>query len=69
MKTVALFDDTKEPKRGAHVEKKDDVFYIQCEKLRIETHDREELVGVDGEVTLKTPVELECLRGAFSTFV
>lgn len=69
MKTVALFDDTKEPKRGAHVEKKDDVFYIQCEKLKIETHDREELVGVDGEVTLKTPVELECLRGAFSTFV
>ena len=69
MKTVALFDDTKEPKCGAHVEKKDDVFYIQCEKLKIETHDREELVGVDGEVTLKTPVELECLRGAFSTFV
>ena len=68
MKTVALFDDTKEPKCGAHVEKKDDVFYIQCEKLKIETHDREELVGVDGEVTLKTPVELECLRGAFSTF-
>jgi len=69
MKTVALFDDTKEPKNGVHVEKKDDVFYIQCEKLKIETNEREELVGVDGEVTLKTPVELECLRGAFSTFV
>jgi diacylglycerol kinase (ATP) len=67
LKTVALFDDTKAPKNGAHVEK-DDVFYIQCEKLKIDTGDREELVGVDGEVTLKTPVELELKKGAWSTF-
>jgi len=26
------------------------------------------LVGVDGEVTLKTPVELELKKGAWSTF-
>ncbi len=68
MKTVALFDDLKAPKNGAHVEK-DDVFYIQCKSLKIDTGDREGLVGVDGEVTLKTPVKLNCLRGAFCTFV
>jgi diacylglycerol kinase family enzyme len=67
LKTVALFDDTKAPKNGAHVEK-EDVFYIQCEKLKIDTGDRQELVGVDGEVTLKTPVELELKKGAWSTF-
>ena len=68
MKTVALFDDLKAPKNGAHVEK-DDVLYIQCKSLKIDTGDREGLVGVDGEVTLKTPVKLNCLRGAFCTFV
>ena len=60
MKTVALFDDTKEPKCGAHVEKKDDVFYIQCEKLKIETHDREELVGVDVSFAVNNLLKHKC---------
>ena len=34
-----LFDDLKAPKNGAHVEK-DDVLYIQCKSLKIDTGDR-----------------------------
>ena len=66
IKTVKLFDDTKTG--GGHVEK-DGVFYVQCENITIETGNREELIGIDGEVTITTPAKLKCIPNSFVTFV
>ena len=42
--------------------------YVQVNKLTLSTRDSG-MVGIDGEVTVNTPITLEAVAGAFETFV
>jgi diacylglycerol kinase family enzyme len=65
MHTKALFDATKTG--GGHVED-GSVAYVKAKRLTLRTATPEP-VGIDGEVTVLTPIQLTCLQGAFLTFV
>ena len=64
MHTKALFDATKTG--GGHVEDRN-VSYVKAKRLSLKTTVAES-VGIDGEVTVPTPVHLTALEGAFTTF-
>lgn len=64
-RTKDLFDQTKSG--GGHVEEKG-VSYVKAKRLSLKT-DQPERVGIDGELTVPTPISLTVLPGAFSTFV
>lgn len=63
--TKGLFDATKNG--GAHVEDPA-VAYVKAKRLSLKT-ETPERVGIDGEVTVSTPINLSTLPGAFVTFV
>jgi diacylglycerol kinase (ATP) len=65
-KTVGLFDQVKAG--GAHVED-DACCYVQCHSAALAAEDTDDLVGIDGEVHVKTPITIECVAGAFTTLV
>ena len=64
MRTKALFDATKTG--GGHVEDRN-VSYVKAKRLSLKTAAAES-VGIDGEVTVPTPVHLTALEGVFTTF-
>jgi len=64
MHTKALFDATKTG--GGHVEDRN-VSYVKAKRLSLKTAAAES-VGIDGEVTVPTPVHLTALEGVFTTF-
>jgi diacylglycerol kinase family enzyme len=66
LKTVGLFDAVKAG--GGHVQDPA-VCYVQCASAALATKNPDDLVGIDGEVNVKTPVTLKCIEGAFRTFV
>jgi len=63
--TKSLFDATKTG--GGHVEDAK-VSYVKAKRLSLKTNE-EERVGIDGEVTVPTPVKLTAMEGAWCTFV
>ena len=65
-RTVGLFDAVKAG--GAHVED-DAVCYVQATSAALATEDATDLVGIDGEVNVKTPITIECCEGQFRTLV
>ena len=65
-KTIGLFDDVKAG--GKHVED-DAVCYVQCSSAALSAEDTTDLVGIDGEINVKTPITIECVAGAFRTLV
>jgi diacylglycerol kinase family enzyme len=64
--TVGLFDAVKAG--GAHVED-DAVCYVQATSVALATENATDLVGIDGEVNVKTPITIECCKGQFRTLV
>ena len=65
-RTVGLFDAVKAG--GAHVED-DAVCYVQATSAALATEDATDLVGIDGEVNVRTPITIECCEGQFRTLV
>ena len=65
-RTVGLFDAVKAG--GAHVED-DAVCYVQATSAALAAEDATDLVGIDGEVNVKTPITIECCKGQFRTLV
>jgi len=65
LRTKNLFDQTKSG--GGHVEESG-VSYVKVKRLSLKT-DEPECVGIDGELTVPTPITLTVLPRAFSTFV
>jgi len=63
--TKGLFDATKSG--GGHVEDPS-VAYVKAKRLELSTNEPER-VGIDGEVTVSTPVRLRAMKHAFLTFV
>tara|TARA_B100000287_G_scaffold280999_1_gene264835 strand:- start:1522 stop:2448 length:927 start_codon:yes stop_codon:yes gene_type:complete len=63
--TKSLFDATKTG--GGHVEDAK-VSYVKAKRLSLKTKEAES-VGIDGEVTVPTPVELTAMEGSWCTFV
>jgi len=63
--TKSLFDATKTG--GGHVEDAK-VSYVKAKRLSLKTNEVER-VGIDGEVTVPTPVKLTAMEGAWCTFV
>ena len=63
---IGLFDKVKTG--GGHVEEKE-CCYLQAKKLRLEAKDETDLVGIDGEVNVKTPITVEVCKGVFQTLV
>ena len=63
--TKGLFDATKSG--GGHVEDPN-VAYVKAKRLSLSTREPER-VGIDGEVTVETPVRLTAMKHAFLTFV
>lgn len=63
--TKGLFDATKSG--GGHVEDPN-VAYVKAKRLTLSTREPER-VGIDGEVTVETPVRLTAMKHAFLTFV
>ena len=66
LKTVGLFEAVK--KGGSHV-RDPSVCYVKVKKATLEASDSADLVGIDGEVDVTTPINLEIAEGAFKTFV
>ena len=66
LRTVGLFDAVKAG--GAHVED-DAVCYVQATSAALAAEDATDLVGIDGEVNVKTPITIECCKGQFRTLV
>lgn len=66
LRTVGLFDAVKAG--GAHVED-DAVCYVQATSAALAAEDATDLVGIDGEVNVKTPITIECCKGLFRTLV
>jgi len=66
LKTVGLFEAVK--KGGSHV-RDPSVCYVKVKKATLEASDSADLVGIDGEVDVTTPISLEIAEGAFKTFV
>ena len=66
LRTVGLFDAVKAG--GAHVED-DAVCYVQATSVALATENATDLVGIDGEVNVKTPITIECCKGQFRTLV
>ena len=66
LRTVGLFDAVKAG--GAHVED-DAVCYVQATSAALAAEDATDLVGIDGEVNVKTPISIECCKGLFRTLV
>ena len=66
LRTVGLFDAVKAG--GAHVED-DAVCYVQDTSVALATENATDLVGIDGEVNVKTPITIECCKGQFRTLV
>jgi diacylglycerol kinase family enzyme len=66
LKTVSLFDAVKAG--GAHVED-DAVCYVQATSAALAAEDGTDLVGIDGEINVKTPITIECCAGLFRTLV
>ena len=65
-KTIGLFDKVKAD--GAHVEDPD-VCYVKATRATLDAKDASDLVGIDGEVNVKSPVTLEAIKHAFTTLV
>ena len=53
---------------GGHVEEPM-VFHQQCKQMTLSTKNAGDLVGVDGEVNVKSPIKLESCKGVFETLV
>ena len=66
LKTVGLFEAVKNG--GSHV-RDPSVCYVKVKKATLEARDSADLVGIDGEVDVATPIHLEIAEGAFKTFV
>ena len=56
LKTVGLFEAVK--KGGSHV-RDPSVCYVKVKKATLEASDSADLVGIDGEVDVTTPINLE----------
>jgi diacylglycerol kinase family enzyme len=66
LRTVGLFDAVKAG--GAHVED-DAVCYVQATSAALAAENATDLVGIDGEVNVNTPITIECCKGQFRTLV
>jgi diacylglycerol kinase family enzyme len=66
LKTVRLFDAVK---NGAGHVQDGSVCYVKVKKATLAAKDSTDLVGIDGEVDVTTPIKLEVVEGAFKTFV
>jgi len=66
LKTVGLFEAVK--KGGSHV-RDPSVCYVKVKKATLRASDSGDLVGIDGEVDVTTPINLEIAERAFTTFV
>lgn len=66
LKTMGLFDQVKAD--GGHVEEPM-VCHLQVKQMTLSAKDPEDLVGIDGEVNVKTPITVEACPGAFETLV
>ena len=66
LRTKSLFDATKSG--GGHVEDAG-VKYVRAKRLSLSTESPGERVGIDGELTVPTPIHLTVLPGAFTTLV
>ena len=66
LKTVGLFEAVK--KGGSHV-RDPSVCYVKVKKATLRASDAGDLVGIDGEVDVTTPINLEIAERAFTTFV
>lgn len=64
--TMGLFDGVKSG--GGHVEDQS-VAYVKAKRLSLTPMRKDDQVGVDGEVTVSTPVHLTACKGIFRTFV
>ena len=64
--TIALFDAVKAG--GGHVEDPS-VCYVQARRAVLQARDELDLVGIDGELTVRTPISLEVEEGAFLSLV
>ena len=66
LKTVRLFDAVK---NGAGHVQDGSVCYVKVKNATLAAKDSTDLVGIDGEVDVTTPIKLEVVEGAFKTFV
>ena len=66
LRNIMLFEKVKAD--GGHVEDPV-VYHIQLKEMTLATKDSKDLVGIDGEVNVNTPIKVEACKGVFETLV